>query len=464
MPDAGPVGTGHEDDRPAVEPERMSRLGPVSSSERIAAIDVLRGVALLGILVINIELFALPNSVIFNPTVAGGFTGLNLFAWKVDTIFFLEKMMAIFSMLFGGGLILMSGRAEASGRPLCGIYYRRILWLLLIGLAHAYLLWFGDVLFSYALCGLLLYPLRRRSARLLIILGVILLVLGMLIRTGAGTINGMLRENAVAAQEAQARGEDLSAQQRAVMNAWEQMRSMFEPPAAVLAEETAARRGSYSQVLAWRIPHTLMMQTQGFVFMVFWRTAGLMLLGMGLMKLGVLSGMRSPRYYLLMIITGYGIGLPLSGYGAGSLIAHGFDIVYRLTSGNHYSYTGSVLVALGHTGVIMLVCQFGFLEGLTWRLAAVGRTALTNYLAQTLICTTIFYGYGLGLFGRIDRFGLWAFVLGVWLVQLWLSPIWLKRFRFGPAEWLWRSLTYGRLQPMRVAHSDPPDTHPEHPL
>jgi uncharacterized protein len=130
---------------------------------------------------------------------------------------------------------------------------------------------------------------------------------------------------------------------------------------------------------------------------------------------------------------------------------HGFDFIYRFKIGGHYNYLGSVLVALGHTGVVMLVCKSGILSWFTQRLSAVGRMALSNYLLHTLICTTIFYGYGLGLFGRVQRFGLFMIVIAIWILQLILSPLWLKRFRFGPAEWLWRTLTYWRRQPMKTA-------------
>lgn len=432
----------------------LPRLGPVVAAERIASIDVLRGVAVLGILVINIDFFALPSASFFNPMVAGGFTGVNLLTWKVNSILFFEKMMAIFSMLFGAGLILMYNRAESAGRSFGGIYYRRIMWLLLFGLAHGYFLWYGDILHAYAICGLFLYLLRRRSAKLLIILGLLLLMIGVLVQVGSGTFFNMLRHEAKAAETALAAGENLTPRQQGMSEAWKEISAVFDPSPEEVAEEIEAYRGGYSEILTRRAPESLMMQTQALLFMVFWRAIGLMLLGMGLMKLGVFSGKRSIRVYIICIIVGYGIGLPLCGYGAGSLIEHNFDFVYRFKIGNHFNSIGSILVALAHVGVVIVVCKAGLLTWLTRRLAAVGRMAFTNYLMHTLICTTIFYGYGLGLFGRVERFGLMGFVLGIWILQLLVSPIWLKHFRFGPAEWLWRSLTYWRRQPMRIARAD----------
>ena len=169
---------------------------------------------------------------------------------------------------------------------------------------------------------------------------------------------------------------------------------------------------------------------------------------MGLMKLGVFSAERSRSFYAWMAILGYGIGLPLMVFDASGLIRHEFKLDYMLHGGIFYNAFGSLVVALGHVGLIMLIVQSGALAWLTRRLAAVGRMALSNYLTHSIVCTTLFYGYGFGLFGQINRTGLAAIVLAIWIFQLWISPIWLKHFRFGPAEWLWRSLTYWKLQPM----------------
>jgi uncharacterized protein len=181
--------------------------------------------------------------------------------------------------------------------------------------------------------------------------------------------------------------------------------------------------------------------------MFFWRALGLMLIGMALMKLDVFAAARSTRFYGWMLLIGLGVGLPIVIFGAFEQIAHAFDPVYQMLAGAHYNYAGSVLVSLGYVGLVMLVVKGGAMRGLTSRLGAVGRMALTNYLAQTLICTSIFFGWGLGYFARVERKWLPLCVVGVWLLQLLWSPWWLARFRFGPAEWLWRSLTYGHRQP-----------------
>jgi uncharacterized protein len=406
-------------------------LAPVAAGERVAAIDVLRGAAVLGILTINIGSFGLPDAVFQNPAVAGGFTGANFGAWLGCHLLFEQKAMSVFSMLFGAGLVLQTRRADARGASLAGTYYRRVGWLLVFGLLHAFLLWEGDILTAYALCGLVLYPFRRLAPRALIALGLAVFLLAVPLNVGAGLAGRAASDDAASAEdEATAReGEDLAADVR-------------------------AHRGGYWELFRYRARQSLWMQT---VFFALWagpRAGGLMLLGAGLMKLGVFTAARSFRFYAALAAVGYGAGLPVVGWGAYDLVRHHFDETYQSLIGGHFNYVGSLLVALGHVGTVMLVCKAGALPRLTARLAAVGRMALTNYLAQTLLCTTLFYGYGLGLFDRLDRVRLLGVVAAVWLLQLAYSPVWLRHFRYGPAEWLWRSLTYMRRQPMRPGRAD----------
>ena len=423
---------------------------PVAAAERFQSIDILRGIAVLGILVINIEFFAYPMMVPFNPTLTGGFTGLDLIAWKFGSLFFLEKMISIFSMLFGAGVVLMYQRAEAAQRTFRGVYYRRTLWLLLIGLLHAYLFWYGDILFAYALTGLLLYPLRRKSPRLLIILAAVFLVIGLLIHIGSGLSFQMLQSEAAKAEQASASGQELTLSQKELAEAWRQISTAFNPRPEELARETDAYRGGYGQIFRFRASQSLMMQTQGLIVRAFWRVMGLMLLGMALMKLGVFSASRTNRFYSILSVVGLGVGLPLVGYGIGQLTSHNFGFIHFFGMGGIFNYVGSIFVSLGYVGAVMLAYKTGFLKWLQMRLAAVGRAALSNYLTQTLICTTIFYGYGVGLFGRVNRSALLAIVVAVWIFLVIVSNWWLSRYRFGPAEWLWRALTYRTRPQMRI--------------
>jgi uncharacterized protein len=424
-------------------PDRMEPvpLTPVKPAERFLTIDVLRGFALLGILVINIWTFGLPDVGLglANPLLVGGeFTGANFAVWLGSHLIFEMKMMSLFSMLFGAGLIIMTERADARGSPIVGVYYRRVAWLLVFGLLHAYFLWEGDILVSYALCGMVLFPFRRLAPRTLLTLGMCVFLVPLPLSSASGLLIGSLRD-------AHASGL-LTPLQKILWDEMTDKGSLFDPSPNI-PKEIERYRASYWELFAHRAEMNLWEQTVVFGLGTGWRAGGLMLVGMGLMKLGVFSGARPPTFYLKLAAFGYGLGFPLVALGAWRLIRHHFDPVYELIIGGHYNYVGSLLVALGHVGLLVWVCQRGWFPGLLHCLAAVGRTAFSNYLLDSLICTTIFFGWGFALFGALDRVQLAGAVAAIWCFQLVVSPLWLRYFRFGPMEWLWRSLTYGKRQP-----------------
>jgi uncharacterized protein len=441
------------------EPEPAPKAQPVAGSERHFSVDVMRGVALLGILAMNIVSFGWPGVAYGNPMSGGGFDGLDRFIWYFNHLFFEMKMMTTFSMLFGAGLVLMDQRAEARGAHIRGVYYRRVLWLLAIGLVHAYLIWTGDILVLYAECGLFLYFFRNLAPRTLIILGIAALLYLVPILTGitAGIdyakdyfshadARVLAREQAGQPAELRDRADQL------VWHGWmaEKFQDSPEKELKSWNEQLKIHRGGYWGIVKDRSGSLFAEHTIGFLLAGWSVAMGRMLIGMGLMKMGVFSAKRSRRFYLWMMALGYGIGLPLMIFDANQLISHKFSGTYEMHGGLYYNFFGSMVVALGHVGLVMLIVQSGALAWLTKRLAAVGRMALSNYLTHSIVCTTLFYGYGFGLFGTINRTGLAAIVLVIWVSQLLISPIWLRHFRYGPAEWLWRSLTYWKRQPMRV--------------
>jgi uncharacterized protein len=447
------------EEEPAGSAGDRPRARPVAESERFFAVDALRGFALLGILAMNIVHFAWPEVVYGNPLRGGGFDGTDRAVWFFNHLFFAGKMMTLFSMLFGAGLVLMDQRAAKRGASIRGVYYRRILWLLVIGLIHAYLIWSGDILVLYAECGLFLYFFRNKTPRTLIIVGVTSLLL--LVPVLLGLVAGIDSMKATAARvEAQQKaGETPRPFAKWIHDLWtEHLQEEVDPTPAQQAKAwdktMATYRGGYIGIVKQRALPMLVSQILELIFGVTFFAGGRMLIGMGLMKLGVFSASRSPRFYATMVALGYGIGLPLMVFDAQQMVAHQFSNEFEMHGGMFYNAFGSIIVALGHVGVMMLIVQSGAIEWLTRRLAAVGRMALTNYLTHSIVCTTLFYGYGFGLFGTINRTGLAAIVLAIWTFQLIVSPIWLRYFRFGPAEWIWRSLTYWRLQPMRVSAVD----------
>jgi uncharacterized protein len=403
---------------------------PTPEPERILSLDVLRGFAVLGILVMNIQSFSMVGSAYMNPTASGGlsFDGIHRLVWTLSHLLADQKFLSIFSMLFGAGIVLLTSRREAAGLSAASLHYRRSFWLLVIGLAHGIFLWYGDILVTYAICAFLAYLFRKvRPVPLVIVGGLIFLVPFGLFSFFGWSMQFWPPE---AAQQS--------------MASW-------VPSAEKVAAELATYRGPWLGQVLDRLP--LVAKNDTFLFVVFqgWRAGGLMLLGMALYKWGVLAARRSRRFYAILAAVGFGVGVPLILAGIARNSAANWSFEYSMFFGSRFNYIGSLGVALGYVAVVMLLSEppgrFARL------LAPVGRMAFTNYLLQTAICTTLFYGHGLGLFGRVERGGQILIVFGVWILQIWLSRAWLRRFRVGPAEWLWRSLSYGAIQPMRrTAH------------
>ena len=226
---------------------------------------------------------------------------------------------------------------------------------------------------------------------------------------------------------------------------------MWQPSTEHMAEEIAAYQGGFAEQTSRRWISALMIQTQAFFFWAAWRAGGLMLIGMALFKWGVLSAQRSDRFYATMAAVGFGLGLPIVWFGMVQHFAHDWRFEYSFFIGSQVNYWGSLFVAAGYIGTLMLAVRRLPRLAVWLPLSAAGRMAFTNYILQTVLCTFLFYGHGLGLFGQVERLEQALVVLGVWLLQLLVSPLWLGRYRFGPLEWLWRSLTYWQLQSFRRA-------------
>ena len=413
----------------AAPPSRAAEgAAPVAESERISSLDTLRGFALLGILVMNIQSFAMPFSAYFNPTAYGDLTGPNFAVWLVSHLFFDQKFMTIFSMLFGAGIILLTTRVARRGDRPARVHYRRMLWLLLIGMLHAYGIWYGDILVLYAVCGMIVYLMRNWQPRTLLTVGLMAIAIG----SGMSLFFGV----------------SLPHMPPEVV---QQMKDDASPPPEKIESELASYRGGWLDQMPHRANLTFGFQAFYILIWGMWRAGGLMLVGMALYKWGVFSLERSTGFYARLMAIGLPLGVGLTGWGVYENFSRNWEFPYPSFYGVQFNYFGSLLASIGLVGMVLLVCKTGALRGWQARLAAVGRMAFTNYLLHTIICTTIFYGHGFGLFGDVTRVGQVVVVLGVWTFQLIVSPIWLRHFSMGPFEWLWRSLTYGSLQPFRRA-------------
>jgi uncharacterized protein len=437
------------------EAEAPAAFAPVTNQERIVSIDTLRGVALLGILLINIMVFGLPASAYSVPINAGGHTGMNLVFWYANQIFFEGKMRALFSMLFGASVMLMTQRAEERGGLRArGIYYRRTLWLVVFGLLHDYFIWIGDILYLYGVVGLALFPFRKLRPSTMLAIGALLLMIVCGIITLGHYSQIRTRDRALAVDRLVAAGGQPSEEQRAAQKEWEEDSKEIRPTPAELEEEIELHRSGYWGLVKWRVKEDLELHVALLLpivsFLVF-DSPGMMLIGMAMLKLGIITAERDRKFYLLMILIGYGIGGTINAITGYYFARSGFDLGKESLAWVIADFPGILLVACGHIGLVMLIVKSGWLKRLTSRLAAVGQMTLTCYLATSLICTTIFEGYGFGLFAKLQRYQLLYVVFSLWLFLLIASPIWLRHFRFGPMEWVWRSLTYWRKQPMKIA-------------
>ena len=395
------------------------------SAERIRALDLIRGVAVLGIVAVNVASFAAPSSAAYAPGPPGlTASAANHAAYLITLVLFEGKMRALFSVLFGAGLLLFIDRADAAGRHGEWLQVRRLCWLALIGYAHFALLWDGDILFLYAAMGFAAFTARRWQPRQQI--GAALLILGLWQVWGtAQWVPSVLQE--LSANPADQREyAKLTAQLRA-----DDARDSAEAKLGWPAEVSSRMNDRADQ------PLNLVAYNWG-------ETLPWMLLGMALLRGGFFANTwPQPR---LRLVAGWGLGLG----GAATLgfavwaEAAGYPEVtmhYALSYGLALPH---LLMALGYAALLVLAAPQILHSVPGQQLEAAGRMAFSNYLGTSVVMTALCSGWGLGLFGQFGAAQRWTLVLLVWALMLSWSQPWLTRYRQGPLEWLWRSLTEGR--------------------
>nr|WP_093006029.1 DUF418 domain-containing protein [Sphingomonas palmae] len=398
---------------------------------RFESLDVIRGVAVMGILLANIVAFGLPEAAYFSPLAWGGSDAAEKTAWFLNFIFVEGRFRGLFSFLFGASMLLVIERADAGGGNGAALHLRRMFWLFVFGCLHLYLLWWGDILAHYALVGVIALFFCRQSARALALLSLALLLASILLNAATAT--------ALFAAAARATPADVAL--------WNGFASAFGvPPRAELLEQIAAMRGSFGAAAAWRWQHALDPLT--FLPIGGAETLSAMLLGMAGLRSGFVRGEWSRAAYIR--VAWVCVPVSLLGYAAigWHTMATGFD--------QRWVYTGALVLSepfrtigyVGYAALVMVLLRPG--GRLTTRVAATGRMAFSNYLGTTVLMDLIFTGWGLGLFATIGRAWLYAIVPAVWALMLLWSPAWLARYSYGPLEWLWRSLVHGRPAPLRV--------------
>ena len=409
-----------------------------TAADRLASLDLIRGVAVLGILLMNIVAFAMPEAAYLNPAAYGTRGPVDLAVWAVNAVLVDGRMRGLFSFLFGASLLLVTERAEAAGDSVARVHFARMAWLFIFGLAHLFLLWWGDILHHYALIGAIAFFLRHLETRRLVAVAVLLLAVELFLSAGLPVT--------IAAAEAAMRIPHPSA--TAIAEYRDLAESFGRPSAAALAHDLAAYRSDYTTILAYRWPIALATPWRTLAF-VGPETLAYMLLGMAGLKSGLLAGAWPRERYRCWALACFAVTVPCYAALVWWAWTSGFTMTVVALTGLVLSTPLRPVMIAGWACLILLLARPG--GWLTRRLEAAGRMAFTNYLATSLICTTLFYGYGLGWYGHLSRAWLYLVVLAVWaLILLWSKP-WLERFCYGPLEWAWRSLSRARVQPLRGA-------------
>ena len=415
--------------------------------DRIESLDVLRGFALLGILLVNIVAFGLASSAFLDPGIyLTPIGGIDYIVWAFIELSSEGAMRTLFSILFGAGVVLfVTGSTAKSG----WLHYRRNFWLLVFGLINAYIfLWPGDILVTYALSGFVLWFVRNWKARSLLILATFLILIGSLQNFAMKSTLEIARDAAEEMKISISKGEEFSEETAEWAQGWTDYEEDNQAEKDNIPNEIKKRTSSYSSAYEYNLEKANEMIYFVLPFFLFLDALMMMVIGMALFKLGVLDGGRDIKFYIRMTCIGFLTGISINAYEVLHITNSNMDIIETNPYFRFTYHFGRLFMGLGYLGLVILLIKIEKLESLRFRLACVGRMALTNYLMHSVIALFIFSGAGLGLLGKFSWSQLYLFVLLIWVFQLYLSPLWLKYFYFGPIEWLWRLLTYLKIPKM----------------
>lgn len=425
---------------------------PVEQSERIFTLDMIRGIAILGILLMNISLFSTPSVLYNDPSILNEFGTINYYVWYLVSWVFEGTQRALFSLLFGAGIILFVSRQEKkfSGVMPADYFFRRQLWLIVFSLVDVYIfLWNGDILLDYACFGMMLFVFRNWSPKALIIAAGVCVLL-MIARENRNLYhNKSIIEKGETIAAIDTTTTKLTSLQKSALQKMQDLKARNERAAKLKNVQKSIDQvtSSYASVYDYRT-NDYIDSLARFIYLSLWDVLIFMLLGMAFFKLGILTGTAPIKVYAWMCVGGLTIGLSLSWVLMRYHIANDFNW-FNFTKSVPFSFheLSRTPRALGILGLIMLLYKSNWIKGIFSMLRPVGQMAFTNYLMQSLICGILFNAHGFKLYGQLQRYETYIVVLYIWIFQIIFSNIWMRYFLFGPFEWAWRSLTYWQRQP-----------------
>jgi len=423
-----------------------------ASKERIHTLDALRGVALLGILLMNIAWFGLPENTVEDLRLREEFSGANYWCWWIIEVFFHGTMRGLFSMLFGASAVLIleqyTKRTDMDTASV--FYFRRLIVLFLFGLINSYiLLWPGDILYTYAIVGMFIFAFHRLPAKRLFLIAGIVMVLFSVKQTWSKQKPVRLKAAADSALAIDTALTPLTGIQQADVEAWKSFEEehSVEHKRSIDQGQVDCTQSDYWTFFFYSAGISHWMETE-FVYDFFFLDAfSFMLIGIALYRLGVITGKRSKRFYLLLSAGGYAVGIPIYFLAASAKVQYGFDpYLIALHHPVVAEQFGRMGLTLGNIGLLSLLFQLPFSSWLIVLMKPLGKLAFTNYLLQSVICGIIFSGFAFGMFNKLQRYELYYVVAGVWVFQIIFSHIWTRLYTIGPFEWLWRSATHWQWQ------------------
>ena len=395
---------------------------PVKNAARIQSLDVIRGIAVLGILIMNIIAHALPFEAYGNPLSYGVQTAADGYAWIISNLFANGTMRSLFSILFGVSIILLTQNKEKKVAK--RFFIRRCLFLALFGLFHAHvMLFFGDILFSYAIVGMVIFFWQDISIKTTYIIITLFILLSLILFGFFALVGANVPE---------------AAQEMALEIARIKTLSLVQ---------IIAHSGTYLDAFKVNSGISIEMQTINILFL-FIDVAPLMLLGFNLYRTGFITGKKSCGCYVKAMIIGLVIGTAVNGYLIHFSLERNFDMPAQMFFMSIIDFS-RIALSISFISMVHIIMKMGVLKSMVEALASVGKMALSCYLAQSLIALILFNGFGFDLYNKFGRAELMIFVVGIWAILIIFSHFWLKSYKYGPAEWLWRSLSYGRKLSIR---------------